>query len=474
MKKNIFKVFLFIFMLLFVSKDVFALDASLTYDKEKGVMPFSISVDGTIQGLNLDCESDNDGFTWEVGSDVLQNSKDYYTEINVRNEDNGNYFCQMFVDFTDNSGKVFTNERVWDQYFDIVEPTQELDGEKIDVTFNIQGYMEGFKCPNHTTAVDKGICFGQVPKYTEIFYPENDENIIGSSNGDGALIGWTYTSTDGVPDCTQESMKKLNSYKSINSDNSFTIFACFKEWINGNRWTIKGSELGCGKELYITYCVRNIEDIQTCYYANEDGTSGSIDRGHLASAPNPSYCAGDDSSNDTENIGTRYTRNGSSLGCNKELDITYCEGTGNDKICYFDGGSVSAMELGTTPETNCEDGVDEKEKKCDNSSLKRSDIPRNHSFEMCFEKDMDEDEIEEEIFDLMSCEKGYTGEVYADGGDSKCNDYICKHIYTLECKRNVIPLLEVSPGIADSSGKGTLKIKASSPVGKIKYYYVVI
>lgn len=301
--------------------------------------------------------------------------------------------------------------------------------DKYNINFNIMnGYMDGFVCPNYTSPTSIGVCSGYVDKGAVVEYPTNQKNLVHVDSG--ALVGWTTNSENCVVGSVDDDLSKTSIQ--VNSDTN--LYACYKLDVNGLRYalsdaSVDGQNVPCGSSLNITWCKRNLDDSEWCNYdkIGEESRTGWVNRDRITlDEPAKDAC-------DVENVEEK-----------------------NEIV----------------------EDLSDIEKKCPSkSSLTQKNISGEHSFEMCHETDLSNEEVKSEIKDLVICKVGYVFDdsyTYASDEKAKCNDYICKREYTVRCVKESVqkPTLSVKSGVAGSDGTGAITVKASSSDAEIVAYYV--
>lgn len=369
-----------------------------------------------------------------------------------------------------------------------------------------ENYGYGLECEAPTSWVRDGVCSGEVDSGTEISFPSNSKNMVRS--GEGMLIGWTKTLDDGIPYCaaTYDGSNYNNYVISYDSkykvDSNVDFYACYHSDIYGFRYTLSGASadgqnLPCGSYLGITYCTKNSDGNEYCYYDmnGETPATGTVYRDKLALSK-PSNCK-EESTEQVETLnkymyGVKESIRDINFECGARLYITTC--TGN--ICNFtkvktsDGvessvtGTVNKDTLLTSESKAKKQCPNEKQelKNCITKPQKKVDNePR--KFSVCYSSKYSDTEVREMINDtnksIVSCAKGYQLDTTATraSGKETCDSKNCIREYTVQCvnkESNNPRNISVSVGFEgyNSNGEGTVKIKATSKVGDIVGYYL--
>ncbi len=320
----------------------------------------------------------------------------------------------------------------------------------------------------------------------------------------------------------------INNYKLLSTNENIT------KYINGYRFAGKDAgyneTVQCGISLYITYCYDD-NGTELCHYKkynNSDalGDSGNYKEGIVYSSKMKNKLSAAEATCDSEpqeDMGWRFASNAgildTSFSCLDRLYITTCNGN----ICEFTkisktsgklvnkSGTVNRNYLsdGTGIKSTCisndEDPIKEtttksttttpkdtttttkkttttttkavKKINCSNKPIKN--LKGTETFPICYKKIYSDEDIKKMLKDkkIVGCGKNYEYDETATraSGDADCDSETCIKNFTITCsrknKKSTISLSS-TPGMADSTGYGTVSIKASSSDGKINGYYL--
>lgn len=359
-----------------------------------------------------------------------------------------------------------------------------------------QNYGYGLNCDSGYTVSTAGVCSKNVNKGTTVTFPASSSSMY--REGQGLLLGWTKTVSNGAPNCNQGVVEKdLTKSYTVNSNTDF--YACYREEIGGYRFLQKdyvadgGSvDFSCGQQIYIEYCNKETDGDYCYYYENSTNSYRKIYRNKIAGTFEGANatCDNTTTSSDTETInGYRYpVIAGDDYLCGEALYITTCttDICNYSKVSKFSGteiaanGTIDRMKLVTDSSNSkaaCETTtVEEEDTKCSNEQ--KNAMRTTSSYTICYNKDDSYDEVKEKLKSYYSCDTdaGYSFDETAIEAESKesCNtNGICTRTYSLTCSlgKNAKPTLSVSSGVVGSDGKGTITVKATAKEGEIVAYY---
>ena len=283
--------------------------------------------------------------------------------------------------------------------------------------------------------------------------------------------------------------------------------------INGYRFAGSGAgvnnDVPCGMALYITSCYEdngvdycyysnyNISDSQGISYGENHRREGVVYRDKLKEKVEAADATCDEDTSTAE-YGWRYASNAgiidTTFACLDKLYITSCR----NNICNFSkiltkdyqeikkSGSVNRDYLseGRGIEETCltkdevEDNNTEEEKiNCSNEPIKN--LKGTQTFSVCYNNKYSDEDIKNMLSEnnMVGCGKRYVYDETATraAGNAQCDSKTCVKNFTVSCvKKNAKSTISISsdPGIADSTGYGTVSIKSSSSDGTINGYFL--
>lgn len=362
-----------------------------------------------------------------------------------------------------------------------------------------QNYGYGLECDSPTSYVQDGVCAGNVNAGTEVSFPASSSSMY--RIGQGMLVGWTKTiDSSGRPECavSTDSIISYSSKYKVNSNTNF--YACYRAEVNGFRYaqsgaSADGQEISCGVALNITYCNKESDGTEYCYYdrVGETNQSGKVYRNKLASTEKGTSCPSS-SSTDIETINDyRYGVTESiidvNFACGSKVYVTTC----NEDICNItkvvnsDGSETTVvgtvkrdyLKNSQNAATAACPAVTETIKECSNEQQKN--VKGTHTFDICYDKDMTDNEVKEMINekDLVVCGMNYELDETATraSGSVSCDSKNCSRSYTVECIKSSTKnprsiSISASSATVGSDGYGVVSIKSSTESGKIVAYYV--
>ena len=365
-----------------------------------------------------------------------------------------------------------------------------------------QNYGYGLECDGPTSYVRDGVCAGNVNAGTNISFPASSSSMYRS--GEGLLVGWTKTLDDNnAPECAvsyngssyDNSVIPYDSTYQVNSNTDF--YACYKSVVNGYRYAQEGASadgqnIPCGSALGITYCNRESDGNEYCYYdmIGQNRASGKVYRNKLtlSDVTNCTSTIAQEEVNAYKYAVTEAIRD-VNFECGSKIYVTTC----SNGICNFtkvvnsDGSKTSVS--GTVNQNYLYDNEqraldlcpdrEESVKECSNQ--KQKNVKGIHTFSLCYNKDYTDNEVKEMINEkgIVSCGKNYELDKTSTraNGDVSCNSRNCTRNFTVNCVKagtsnNSIITITPSSSNVGSDGYGVVKIKSSTTDGKIVSYYV--
>lgn len=384
-------------------------------------------------------------------------------------------------------------------YIKVVRPASgdSSNPGKTPTTYKVlfdQNYGYGLSCDSGFTVPTAGVCQKNgISKGTKVNFPASSSSMY--REGQGQLIGWTKTVTNGVPNCNSSVIVKDNSFTvSANVD----YYACYREEIGGYRYLQKdyvadgaSVDFTCGQQIWIEYCTKESGTDYCYYYENSTGKYRKIYRMKLASTYEGAACSSDKTATATpEDVGYRYvTLNGQNYTCGDQLYITTCT---NDSCNYtkIKKSSGEISENGTVDRDYLDDNQTDAKKACDKlekaeedgkcSNVSMKSMRKTSSYTICYDKDATTSEIKEKLEDYYQCDtkNGYYFDRTSVAAESKesCNSKgICTRTYTVSCTKgeSAKPTLSVKSGIVQSNGYGTISVTAYAKEGAVidSYFY---
>lgn len=357
-------------------------------------------------------------------------------------------------------------------------------GTNKTITFNGNGgYSEKYSCPTYTSATGAGICSGSVKSGTTVSFPPNANYKEFTKSGEGAFIGWSKS-----VNCEAGNIDKTS--KSVKVSSNLTYTACFKEVFNDDRAVLAGAINGvnCGASIHITYCKKNTDGSEVCFYDKLDGkaVSGQIDRNKLAKDYNDVGCTKANSDTTTADKGDRWVKdNSSDYSCGDILYVTTCSdteckytkvngnsvGTKTVKRDYLDDNENDAKKA--CNEIEEEESEFDKLKKCSNKTLPGMTGTSTYE-DFCYKEIDNEDNYNEELLEAISkvyeCSTGTIQRVYNLDREQTCNKYgYCVNDIEVTCSGSK-PTLTVSSGVVQGE-KGVITVRAKATEGEITSYY---
>ncbi len=351
-----------------------------------------------------------------------------------------------------------------------------------------QNYGYGLACDAGFSVPTAGVCQKTgIAGGTKVNFPASSSSMY--RDGQGQLIGWTKTVSNGAPNCNSNVIVKDSSFTvSANTD----FYACYREDIGGYRYLQKdyvadgGSvDFTCGQQIWIEYCTKESGTDYCYYYENSTGKYRKIYRMKLASTYEGAACSADNTATATpEDVGYRYVKlNGQNYSCGDQLYITTC----TSDACNYTKIKKSSGEIsenGTIDKDYLDDNQSDAKKACDklednkcsNTSMKS--MRKASSYTICYDKDATNAEVKELLEEYYKCDtkNGYYFDRTAVSAESKesCNSKgICTRTYRVSCTKgnSAKPTLSVTSGIVQSNGYGTIRVTATAKEGVIDSYF---
>lgn len=321
--------------------------------------------------------------------------------------------------------------------------------------------------------------------------------------------------------CVSINVKALNKHEYKIQKLAQLPYKENSEQINAWRYAQKGagvdSDVGCGKALYIPMCYKE-DGVDYCFYSNtevgSDGryygvTHNSVTGVVYRDKLSVELQYADNTCDEAEESTAYGWRFASTKGirdevypCGSRLYITSC----HNNVCNFSryaytneetsettevalNGTVDRDYLTTLnrPDEECpkEETPEETEKKEEEPAVEpcvnkaQPNIKGTHTFNVCYDVGFEDEDVKNLIEEkgLATCGVGYEMDSTATraSGNANCNAEYCSRDYTVTCNEANIEdaiSLSATPAVADSTGEGTITVKASSNNGKINGYYI--
>ncbi len=374
-----------------------------------------------------------------------------------------------------------------------------VNADDFTVSFD-ENYGYGLECDNGTNWVRDGFCSGTVPSGQTLDFPYKSSEMY-SKYDEGYLIGWTKTVWNGKPLCqggdgtiTDVTIEKGDKTAEIYGDTVY--YACYREEVGGWRYLQEDAEvskpeglqdLECGNEFWIDYCNKE-SDGEYCYGTRE-GELRKIRRDRIANTFEGANRTCSNATATEEDEGWKYvTINGSDYSCGEAIYVTTCDDDACNytKILKFDeteknvNGTIdidSFKNSSDDAKKACKKlEIEDNQKKCSNKIITK--MRKKGSYPLCYDEDTSISEIKDRLEEYYSCdtEAGYYFDETAIKAQGKkdCKNGICTQTYSVSCTKGskAKPTLSVTSGVVNSSGKGTISVKATANEGKIDSYFV--
>lgn len=364
-----------------------------------------------------------------------------------------------------------------------------------------QNYGYGLECDSGYNVPSAGICSKYVSKGTTASFPKSSTNMY--REGQGLLLGWTKTVSNGAPNCNVDVVEKdLSETFTVNSNIDY--YACYREDIGGWRYLAKdyvadggAANYSCGQRIFIEYCNKESSGNYCYYYENSTGTYRKVYRDKLTISEESAKSSCDDMSvsDDVETINKyRYaTISADDYLCGEALYITTCVDNvcSYNKVSKFSGSEITSdgtvdrtklVESSEVSKSACESIVAGDDSTSEDSDEKCVNEPKNamtgtSSYTICYNKDDTNDEIKTNLQKYFLCNEGagysFDETSVKSISDASCKNGICTRTYSLSCTlgEKARPTLVVTSGVVGSDGKGTITVSASSKEGEIVGYY---
>lgn len=347
-----------------------------------------------------------------------------------------------------------------------------------------QNFGYGLECDSPEDYYQDGVCKKIAPSNTEVSFPASSPKMYKS--GVGGLLGWSEST-----DCRNENIIRYNETFTVSNDTTF--YGCYIETVNAGRFVTYnsvadgGEEISCGSYVDLHFCKKE-DNVDYCYTQN--GRKLFRDKIKLTEAG--ANCEDEPvETKETTTFGEwRYaTESGNGFSCGDGLYITNC----NDNECTYsqkqqDGKIIEMSSKEVVLRQYLSDNSADAKSKCSEKKQNEQGCSKNDNktvsgtangdlYTICYNENDSDSKIKKELENKYICnnDNGY----YFDKTSivpetsAECVSGKCSRTYNLRCSRssNSKPELSVSTGVVNSSGEGTIRVKAKSKNGNIVAYY---